>query len=208
MLTMQTRVRTGAIRVRAADDPRTIRAILNTEDEASDGLTLLVSGMDASRHLRSRTVLFDHDSATPIARTLSLTNLGSPRRTEATIQFPAAGISPKADETLGLIRSGVLNSMSIGFVIDKPPEIRAGRRVVTQWSLIEASVVACPALPSAEIIERGARFDPGHVRRALEADALRRRWDGDPTHEPMTQAEAFAAAMRRAAEARRLARCP
>jgi HK97 family phage prohead protease len=189
---MLTRVHAGVIR-RAAGDQRTIRAIINTEDQASDGLTLLVSGMDASRHLRSRTVLFSHVPEWPIARTVDLINVYSPTRTEAVIRFSAAGISPKADEVLGQIRDGVLNSVSIGFTVDKPPENRGGRRVVTAWSLLEISVVAVPALASAEIIERKGKTISaathsrlsGHLDRIIAECEGARSFLDTPTGEDM-----------------------
>jgi uncharacterized protein len=76
------------------------------------------------------------------------------------VQFPPEGTSAKADEVYGLIRAGVVNVASIGFLpIDAEPldskQPWAGQRFLKS-ELMEFSFVSVPANRGATVVDRSA----------------------------------------------------
>lgn len=114
------------------------------------------AGIDVSNFARLKTVLWNHDQNRPIAKAVTVSIVGD--HLEALVEFPPEGVSKLADETYGLIKAGVINAVSIGFL---PTEGKAldgkdpkkGMRI-TKCELLELSFVSVPANPNAEIMER------------------------------------------------------
>ena len=138
---------------------RALTANISTIAVDREGDVLLPSGIDVSEYKANPVVLLGHDaSALPIGRATSIRK--TPSAVVADMVFaerPAA--HPDAaewvpDTVYDLFRQGVLNAFSVGFTIENARAAnrkdieRHGdgvRRVVTQWKLLEFSVVTIPA---------------------------------------------------------------
>jgi HK97 family phage prohead protease len=125
-----------------------------TLDRAGD--IMVAGGCDATNFKLNPICLLNHDPTKPIG-TASVTAKGS--RLEATIKFAHAGASAVADETYALVKAGVLTGVSIGFRPIESEPLRGGGVKFVKWELLEISIVAVPANPSALVIQRsyGAR---------------------------------------------------
>jgi HK97 family phage prohead protease len=139
---------------------REIRAVISSGLPGRDGLVIPVENISLDEYKRNPVVLLGHDINRPIARCSPITRNGS--GLEGLIQFPPAGVSPAADEAYGLVRSNVINGVSVGFeeTIPSAPRDRNGNRVVRGCTLLEISLVTIPADSSALIFERGMGRGP------------------------------------------------
>jgi hypothetical protein len=72
----------------------------------------------------------------------------------AHIEFPPEGTTQKSDEYLRLMKTGVIDTVSIGFIPHKSEPLGRGGLRITDWSLLEISAVAIPANPSAIVTAR------------------------------------------------------
>jgi HK97 family phage prohead protease len=112
------------------------------------------SGIDTG--IYNGIVLFNHDVTEPIGRCI-------PQMDGAVlagrIDFAPAGVSSTADRVCGLVKSGVLSGISIGFNPDtvSPSRDRNGYYRVSRAVLLEVSVVSVGADPGAMITARGSR---------------------------------------------------
>jgi HK97 family phage prohead protease len=135
---------------------RQIRVIVSTADVDRSGDIVDPNGIDFTAYRNNPVVLYQHDHDEPIARCVEVGVVNG--RVEALVQFPEAGAAEKSDEVYNLIKAGVLNAVSIGFIpleysYMDPKEPWSGRRF-TKSEIIEFSVVSVPANANALIIER------------------------------------------------------
>ncbi|ESY58299.1 MULTISPECIES: HK97 family phage prohead protease [unclassified Mesorhizobium] len=149
---------------------RQVRAIVSTGEVDRMGDIIDQAGIKLDAFRRSPTVLWQHDADHPIAKALSIGLEGG--KLVALVEFPAEGISAKSDEVYGLIKAGVINSTSIGFVPLKsvplnPAKPYGGQRF-TSSEMLEFSFVSVPANSSALITGRSASQTP-------RLDAARRK---------------------------------
>lgn len=72
------------------------------------------------------------------------------------IEARVAEGTQEADNAWTLIRQGVLNSMSIGFIGEQSEPLANGGRRFSRWTLLELSLVGVPANPNAIISEVAA----------------------------------------------------
>jgi HK97 family phage prohead protease len=119
---------------------------------ASDGSIDLMGdileprGAELDQYRKNPIVLAQHASDAPIARCsyIGVENAA----VAATIDFPPAGTSERSDEYLALLKAGVLNAVSVGFLpIDREPLRDTGGWRYRRWSLLELSIVSVPANP-------------------------------------------------------------
>lgn len=138
---------------------REVGAVINTAQIARDGHIFEPAGALLANYRANPIVLFNHDPSKPVGTT---TAIGvSNGNLAARMQFAPAGVSAVADEVCGLVKSGVINGVSIGMEplecepLD-PRDPRGGQRV-TQWELLEWSYVAIPADTGARVVGRSYR---------------------------------------------------
>lgn len=118
-----------------------------TSNLALDDDVWVMEGIDLSRFLAHPVALRDHDMTQPVARASDLEV--TPQKITARATFPPPGISPKADETRGLVKAGIITGVSAGIIplesepLD-PRNPRGGRRI-TRSILIEFSFVSVPS---------------------------------------------------------------
>src|SRR5882724_1380035 len=132
---------------------------------------------------RGLPVLAQHDAASPIARATRVWRSGD--RIMAHVEFPPTGTSAKSDEYLGLVKSGVVDAVSIGFLPHKSEPLRGGGLRFTDWSLLEISFVSIAALPSARVTAKADRAGDGFAGRAgLRLNAIMKECHRAPVTSP------------------------
>lgn len=162
-----------AVVVKAVGD-RQVRVIASTATVDRSGDIVVAEGIKLDRFKQNPVVLWMHNHEKPIARAVEIGVKGG--KLEAVVQFPPEGTSEKADEVYGLIKAGVVNATSIGFLPDEwmpmDPDRAYGPRRYLACELLEFSFVSVPANPDALIIERsllGAEEQIALARKNLEA---------------------------------------
>ncbi len=146
--------------VRAVEaDPRAVTVTCSTATLGRDNLTIPGSAWALDAYRKNPVWLWQHDPDQPIARAENITVKGDDL--VARVRFPPAGVSPKADEILGLIRAGIVNAASTGFdviaseLIDRADPSKGTR--ITRAELQEVSFVSIPAVPDALVSQRAQR---------------------------------------------------
>jgi phage head maturation protease len=118
MSTIRRSIRPNAVKFASNGEvvgARQVLAIVSSEQRDRMGDVILQDGIDYSDFLRGGgTVLWQHDANYPVARTVRLSVVNG--CLTALAQFPPEGTSEKSDECYRLIRDGVVNSTSIGFM--------------------------------------------------------------------------------------------
>lgn len=138
---------------------------ISTAAVARDGHILIPQGVKFENYKRNPVVLWNHDVENfPVGRaeTLSVQS----QQIIARVRFPPTGISDRAEECRGLIKSGFINGVSVGFVpldgeLLDPCNTRGGMRI-TDWELIEFSFCCVPVDENALVTSRAK---PGAVPR-------------------------------------------
>jgi HK97 family phage prohead protease len=161
---------------------RQVRVIASTLAEDRMGDIVRVEGIDLSRY--NNVVLFNHDPNMAVARAEEIGVAEGELR--ALVQFPPEGTSENSDEVYRLIKAGVINSTSIGFMPRKATRREPDGYDFTESELLEFSFVAVPANPEARIVERsllGAEAQIALARRNL-ASIIKAEPDDLPEPQP------------------------
>jgi HK97 family phage prohead protease len=136
---------------------RTVVAIISTDAVDRDGEVVLPQGMRRKAFQGNPVVFTNHDYfSLPIGKALWVK--AEPRRVLA--KYQVSDKTPEAREVWDLLRDGVLQAHSIGFVshtasaptaeeISARPDWSTARLVHRDWELLEFSVVGVPANPEA-----------------------------------------------------------
>jgi HK97 family phage prohead protease len=133
-----------------------VEAILSTDVLARDGHVLVPEGADLANFRRNPIILWQHMPTEPVGRAENIEVKGN--KIVAKIRFAPAGVSPTADQIRGLVKSGIITTMSVGFEVRDsvpldPSRPRGGQRI-TSWEPIECSFVSCPADTGAVVTAR------------------------------------------------------
>ncbi len=136
---------------------REVEVILSTDGIGRDGHILEPGGCELDRYRDNPILLWQHNPAAPIGRVDDIAVYGN--RIAARVSFAAPGISATADEVCGLVKSGIVSTVSVGFdVIEAEPlDPRQGARGglrISKWELLECSFVSIPADPGAVVTAR------------------------------------------------------
>jgi HK97 family phage prohead protease len=155
---------TAGVITRFLGDQRQCRGCFHSEDKALDGLIVRTDGLDMRQFRRNPIVLGHHEVDKPVGRVLINTIERQGSELHATIQFADPGVD-YVDDLVRLVKSGVLNGLSIGF---SPTEMGRpasdGTPIVHRAVLHEISVCSIPSLGGALINERAYRgTGPVHV---------------------------------------------
>lgn len=144
-----------AVVVKAVGD-RQVRVIASTATVDRSGDIVVAEGIGLARFKQNPVVLWMHNHEKPVARCVEIGVKAG--KLEALVQFPPEGTSEKADEIYGLIKAGVVNATSVGFLPGEweplENERYYGPRKYTTCELLEFSFVSVPANPDALIVER------------------------------------------------------
>lgn len=136
---------------------RQARVICSTGDVDRAGDIVVQDGIDLTAYRMNPIVLWGHDTGQPIAKASEIGVVDG--NLMATVDFPPAGISAKADEICGLVKSGVVSAVSIGFnPIEAEPLDKAnpkkGPQKYLKCELGEFSFVSVPANSGALTVAR------------------------------------------------------
>lgn len=114
-------------------------------------------GIDLSAFRANPIILWQHNPDQPIARAVQVGLTGG--NLTATIQFPPPGTANQSDQCWGLIQSGVISTVSIGFDPVKTEPLSGGKRGVkyVKSLLLEISFVSIPANGDAAVIARSRK---------------------------------------------------
>ncbi len=150
----------GTIQAENLADQRQVIVNCSAETDDRAGDIIVQRGIDFGPFMKiGGTVLWQHDPAQPIAKAIEMDIVDG--RLRSKVQFPEAGVSPKADEIYGLVRAGVVNGVSIGFVpLDfEPldPRDPSGPRKYNRVELMEFSFVSVPCNRESVVVARSAR---------------------------------------------------
>ena len=141
---------------------REIEVVMSTAVLARDGHILVPGGCRLDNYRANPIVLWSHNPDLPIGNAPDI--VVESDKIRARIAFAPAGISAKADEVCGLMKSGVVRAVSVGFnPIDgealNPSKPRGGQRF-TDWELLELSAVSVPSDPDALVTARAHGDNP------------------------------------------------
>lgn len=134
-------------------DEKNYTATFIISDESVDrqGEIIQQDGWDFKNYLNNPVVLFGHDSYDlPIGKTIDITVENG--KTLATIQF-AAEMYDKAMTIWNMVKAGILNTVSVGFINKEYLDNQEQDNIVlTKNELLEISIVPVPANPNAIVL--------------------------------------------------------
>lgn len=121
-----------------------------------DGDIIVASGLDTSNYERNPVVLYAHDyRSDPIGKTIAIKKEGE--RVLFTPQL-AVDISERAKMYFEMVKDGILNAFSIGFIpkewTDRQNADGSYTRIFTKTELLEISLVPVPANSNALVLAR------------------------------------------------------
>lgn len=141
--------------VRALADDE-VEVILSTPATARDGHVLVPAGCDLTSYRRNPIVLWGHSPDEPIGRCAEISATSS--AVTGRVRFAPAGISATADRVRGLVKAGIVTTLSVGFnpIDGEPldPRNPGGGQRFTDWELLELSFVSVPADTGAIVTAR------------------------------------------------------
>ena len=178
---------------------REIKVIASDSTPDRMGDVLEPAGCDLTNYRRNPVVLAQHDANQPIGRCSRIGIEGT--AVVATIQFPAEGVSAKADEYCRLMKAGVVSAVSVGFLPKSWTPLSSGGLRFKEWELLELSAVSIPANPSA-LVTAKAFGSTDRARDLARAARIVARISGSP--QPVEEIDAatretdFQMALRRA----------
>ena len=138
-----------------------VEVVISTAALARDGHILEPTGCDLTNYRANPVVLWQHNPDQPVGRATELVVEGD--RIRARITFAPAGISAKADEIRGLVKTGIVSGISVGFDVQDgtpldPKKPRGGQRF-TKWELLECSFCSVPVDPGAAVTTRAETLE-------------------------------------------------
>jgi HK97 family phage prohead protease len=156
----------GAIAEDLGDDE--VAGIAISGDLGRDGDIWMVDGIDLANYKRNPVILAAHNPDAVVGSAVALGRVGADLAVR--IRFAPPGASAAADSARALAKAGALRGLSAGIdPIDMEPldpkRPFAGARV-TRAELLEISLVAVPASPTALVM---ARSTPATLLRSLPA---------------------------------------
>lgn len=153
---------------------REFRFTAVTARKGRDGHVLIPQGVDTANYKKNPVILWQHRPENPVGRCTGLSVTDDELRGSG--EFPSAGASQLADEICALVKSGIVNAVSVGFdPIDTAPLDQKRPRngqCITRSELLEISLVSVPADVGAVISMRGGMIDPNFAERRAEARRL------------------------------------
>lgn len=150
-------------------------------DESLDryGDIIVASGWDLKHFKKNPIALFGHSSEFPIGTWSDLRVEG--KKLVGRLNLAAKGTSQRIDELISLLEQGILRAVSVGFkpieweALDKDRPY-AGQRYLKQ-ELLETSLVAVPANPSALALAKSLKLSDETMSLAFGKDAATTRRD-------------------------------
>ncbi len=126
------------------EEDKTVVGIISSKGLDRDNDIILSSGIDDKNYSSNPIVLFNHNYNFPIGKSLW-------RKVEGDnyISKTQFGSTVLAQEVFSLMKDGILNAFSVGFMPTIEPTFEKGVRTFSAIELLEYSVVSIPANPEA-----------------------------------------------------------
>lgn len=167
-------------------DKRQVRVICSTSAIDRSGDIVVQEGIDLTSYRANPVVLLDHNYSQRVARCVEIGIEGG--NLTALVEFPPEGELPLSDRTRLEVKHGLLNAVSIGFmVIESEPMDKSkpkGPQKIIRCDLAEFSFVGVPANPGALVVERsmkdGTNWKVGASQSLPVEDAV---WDAEKAAE-------------------------
>jgi HK97 family phage prohead protease len=163
--------------------------VISDESVDRQGEIIKQDGWDFTNFKKNPVILFGHDSYDlPIGKAVDIYTEGD--KTYAVIEF-AAEIYDKAMTVFNMVKNGILNTVSVGFI-----NLEYDNNELTKNELLEVSIVPIPANPNAIVLAAQdgliSRKDAQFMAKAMEKEleGLRNIKDADKV-EDMEQLQQF-----------------
>jgi HK97 family phage prohead protease len=161
----------------AESDDRTIRFVASDETVDRYGDVVSAKGWQLDNFKANPIFLWGHNYDAPIGRVVKVGVEDG--RLMSTARLASEGTSEFIDGLWKLIKQKIVNAVSVGFTVNSEDDYEAIRdeeeRVVglhfLRQELLEISLVAVPANPSALLVARGLGCTPDFLKRAFRTDA-------------------------------------
>lgn len=155
------------------DGKRLVELVMSTSTLDRDKDTLNAQGCIYDTYLKNGVVLKDHrwyvDSI--VAKCIEIRI--EVNRVIGVVEFPEEGLIPEADKIYKMIKAGLINAVSVGYLMKKYMRNDFGGLDISEWEILEVSFVAIPANPEANISGKSMDEDTqtlitNAVQKALE----------------------------------------
>ena len=163
--------------------------VISDESVDRQGEIIKQDGWDLENFLKNPVILFGHDSYDlPVGKAVDIYTEGD--KTYAVIEF-AAEIYDKAKTIWEMVKAGILNTVSVGFINNE-----YDNNELTKNELLEISIVPIPANPNAIVLAAQdgliSSKDAAFLSKAMEKEleGLRKLKDNDKV-ENMEQLQQF-----------------
>jgi HK97 family phage prohead protease len=152
-----------------------VEVVMSTGTIARDGHILVPGGADLASYRANPIVLWQHSPEEPVGRAEGVRVEGD--KIIARIRFAPLGVSHVADRIRGLVKSGIITTVSVGFEPKEsepldPAKPRGGQRF-TAWELLECSFVSVPADTGAIVTARAHGAEAPNLETAAMPTANR-----------------------------------
>jgi HK97 family phage prohead protease len=163
--------------LQADESARTIRFIASDETVDRYGDVVSVKGWSLANYRQNPIFLWGHDYDEPIGRVMEVGVEDG--RLMATARLADEGTSPFIDRLWKSIKQKFINAVSVGFMVHSEKDYEqildedehfTGFHFLRQ-ELLEISLVAVPANPSALLVGRSLNLPPDFLKRVLRTDA-------------------------------------
>ena len=163
----------------AESDDRTIRFVASDETVDRYGDVVSAKGWQLDNFKANPIFLWGHNYDQPIGRVLPDRLAVEKGRLMATARLASEGTSDFIDMLWKSIKQKIVNAVSVGFTVHSEKDYEAilddeervtGLHFLRQ-ELLEISLVAVPANPSALLVARGMGATPDFIKRAFRPDA-------------------------------------
>lgn len=165
-----------------------VEIVMSTAALARDGHILLPQGCILDNYRSNPIVLWQHDPEHPVANAENISVTTD--NITARVRFAPAGVSRKADEVRGLVKSGIVRAVSVGFdPLDgeplDPKKPRGGQRF-TKWELLECSFCSVPVDTGAVVTARAKKDEQAVLDHYREKSGMSDEASGaDRGHAPV-----------------------
>src|SRR4051794_39409494 len=89
-----------------------VEVIMSTATIARDGHVLVSAGAELARYRRNPIILWQHDQKCPVGVAEEIAVYGD--KITARVRFAPLGVSADADKVRGLVKGGIVRSVSVG----------------------------------------------------------------------------------------------
>lgn len=142
-----------------AEGKRQVELIMSTSNLDRDKDTLDAQGCKYEKYMNNAVVLKDHrwnvDSI--VAKCIKI--YIEENKVIGIVEFPEEGLIPESDKLYKMIQAGLINAVSVGYIMKKYMRNDFGGLDISEWEILEVSFVAIGANSDAGVSAKGAEND-------------------------------------------------